>query len=138
MVRTTVAVVGLSACGTEPYETAERGSVRAWVIASAEEGGEALAAGTVRWDSEHSCWVLEPVLDDPSTDPRPARRALVWPEGATVTSDRPPIVTVFIFEVETANEISGAATGYDDPPGGLDIPAPCRPAGVVVINRLDG
>ncbi|MCW2804027.1 MAG: hypothetical protein QOF52_490 [Propionibacteriaceae bacterium] len=133
----TVAVSALSACGTAPYQVEELGSVRAWVIGAAEEGGEALAEGTARWVSQDRCWVLEPIMNDTSIDPRTMWRAIVWPKGTKVVSENPPVLAVAEVSIGNGDKISGSGAGTDTVPSGLDIPVSCRPHGVVVVNTLN-
>lgn len=131
-----VAASALGACGAAAFETVEQGQVRAWVVGSAEGSGEARIEGTVRWVAADRCWVLEPVMDDPTVDPHPLWQAIVWPKGTKVGSESPPTLVVAGQTVADGASIVGTGAGSDQVPPGLDIPPACRPDGLVLLADL--
>ncbi len=131
--------MGVSACTTGgEYRVVEQGSVRAWVVGSADEGAEASAAGTARWLADHRCWVLDLNRSDRSGDSQLPWSAIVWPERTTIERADPPSLIIGPIKVADGDHFVGTGGWTDTPPAGLAIPAACRPAGVLVINKLDG
>ena len=132
-----VAASALCACGAAAFETVEQGDVRIWAIRSADGSGEARITGTVRWIATERCWVLEPVMDDPTVDPRTLWQAIVWPKGTRITAESPPTLVVADQTVIDGSRIDGVGAGADQIPSELDIPPTCRAGGLVLLNDVN-
>jgi hypothetical protein len=87
-----------------------------------DEGDQALISGTLRYDVQHGCFLVE--IEN-------LAYPLVWPAGTTGVSDGPGAELPDGIVVEVDDHISGGGGFHHagrDSVAGFDIPAECLPA----------
>lgn len=103
------------------------GGARLWVRLPSTDGLDALIEGTLRWDENGECFLLER---------NGQSYGVVWPNGTTAGAAR-AVTTSDGDAIQVGDDIAGSG-GYLDVAEDLGMPAECAPtAGEVAVFNAD-